>query len=348
MYSLLGISLFFAIFFVLNLLASATAATFWRVFSPSAEQWTAGRRVQVIFALRILPTIFAFIFVAAFLLPAYLLFEPHSSEEIVSFKLALFTLLSAVGVSIALYRVFGSWWVTRRLVANWLRLSDKISVENVSIPVYRVRHPFPIIAVIGTFRPKMFVARQIFDSLSAEEFRAAIAHEYGHLSTHDNFKRTVLRVCRDLLLISCGRNLDRAWAENSEAAADEFAAQTGNSTALSLASALVKVARIVPHGTNPAMPVGAFLLEVQTVDITWRVRRLLKLTDNREAFIKKNGLGFSFWLCLSGFLAVVLLLATNESFLQIIPRNKASAIIVFGVSSKTKAETYGSALGVAE
>ena len=319
MYSLLGISLFFAIFFVLNLLFSATAATLWRVFSPIAEPWTAGRRVQVIFALRILPTIFAFVFVTAFLLPAYLLFEPHSSEEIVSFKLALFTLLSAVGVSIALYRVFGSWWVTRRLVANWLRLSDKISVENVSIPVYCVRHPFPIIAVIGTFRPKMFVARQIFDSLSSEEFRAAIAHEYGHLSTYDNFKRTLLRICRDLLLVSCGQNLDRAWAENSEAAADEFAAQTGgNSTAICLASALVKVARIVPQGTSPAMPVGAFLLESQKVDITWRVRRLLKLTDNKEVFIKKAGLGLSFWLCLGIFLSIVLLLATNEGFLQII------------------------------
>ena len=317
MYSLLGISLFFAIFFVLNLLASAVAATVWRVFSPRANRWTAGRRVQVIFALRILPTIFAFVFVAAFLLPSYLLFEPHSSEEIVSFKIALFTLLSAVGVSIALYRVFGAWWVTRRLVVNWMRLSDKITVEDVAIPVYCVRHPFPIIAVIGTFHPKLFVARQIFDSLSEEEFRAAIAHEYGHLKTYDNFKRTVLRVCRDLLLVSCGGNLDRAWAENSEAAADEFAAHTGgNSTALCLASALVKVARIVPNGTNPAMPVGAFLIEAQTVDITWRVRRLLKLTDTKEAIAKQSGFGFSFWLCLSGFLAIVLLLATNQSFLQ--------------------------------
>lgn len=317
MYSLLGISLFFTFFFVLNFLASATAATIWRVFSPKANQWTASRRVQFIFALRILPTIFALVFVIAFFLPAYLLFEPHSSQETVSYKIALFTLLSAVGVSIALYRVFGAWWVTRRLVDNWIRLSDKITVEGVSIPVYRVRHPFPIIAVIGTIRPQMFVAQQIFDSLSEQEFRAAVAHEYGHLTTHDNFKRTLLRVCRDLLLVSCGQNLDKAWAENSEAAADEFAANTGgNTTALCLASALVKVAKIVPSGTNPAMPVGAFLMETETVDITWRVRRLLKLTDNKENIAKQNGLGISFWLCLNSFLVIVLLLATNQSFLQ--------------------------------
>lgn len=317
MYNLLGISLFFAFFFILNLLASAAAATAWRVFSSKINSRSAGRRVQIIFAFRILPTIFAFVFVAAFLIPSYLLFEPRSSEEIVSFKIALLTLLSAVGVGIALYRVVGAWWTTRRLIKNWLRLSEQIAVENVSIPVYRVRHPFPIVAVVGMFRPRMFVARQIFDSLSDEEFRAAIAHEYGHLTTHDNFKRALLRICRDLLLVSCGRNLDRDWAETSEAAADEYAANTGgNSTALCLASALVKIARIVPNGTNPAMPVGAFLVEAHTGDITWRVRRLLKLTDTKENFIKQSGFGFSFWLCLSGFLVAVLLLATNQSFLQ--------------------------------
>lgn len=319
MYNLLGISLFLAFFFVLNLAASTLAATAWRVFSPMSESWSAGRRVQVIFALRILPTVFAFVIVAAFLLPSYLLFEPHYSEETVSFKIALFTLLSAVGVGIAMYRVFGAWWVTRRLIADWIRLSDKIKVDNVSIPVYRVRHPFPIIAVIGTFRPQMFVAKQIFDSLSPDELKAAIAHEYGHLTTHDNLKRTLLRICRDLLLISNGSNLDRAWAENSEAAADEFAANTGgNSTALSLASALVKIARIVPQGTKPAMPVGAFLIEAHTVDITWRVHHLLKLIDTKKSLIRQSGFGYLFWLCLTGFLATTLFLATNQSFLQLV------------------------------
>lgn len=317
MYSLLGISLFFTFFFVLNFLASATAATAWRVLTPMANQWTASRRGQVIFALRILPTLFALVFVVAFLLPAYLLFEPHSPEETVSYKIALFTLLSAVGVGIALYRVLGSWLVTRRLVADWIRLSEKITIRDVSIPVYCVRHPFPVIAVIGTFRPQMFVARQIFDSLTEVEFRAAIAHEFGHLATHDNFKRTLLRVCRDLLLVTCGQNLDKAWSENSEAAADEFAANTGgNKAALGLASALVKVAKIVPNGTNPAMPVGAFLMEAQKVDITWRVRRLLKLTDNEEKITNQNGFGVLFWLCLISFLLIVLLLATNQNFLQ--------------------------------
>ena len=319
MYTLLGISLCFAVFFVLNLLASALTATAWRVLSPKSNQWSSVKCARISFALRISPTIFAFIFVSLFVLPAYLLFEPYSPKDGVTLKLALPALISAFGVCFAIFRVFGAWWITRQLVADWLKFSEQISVRNISIPVYCIQHSFPVIAVVGAFRPKMFVARQIFDSLSDEEFQAAIAHEYAHLVARDNFKRIMLRVCRDLLLVSCGSKLDHIWAEVSEAAADEHAAQTGgNETALSLASALVKVARIVPKGASPVMPVGAFLVETQTGDINFRVRRLLQFTSSENARAKQTwfGFGVSSWLLLGGFFVVTLMLATNYRFLQ--------------------------------
>ena len=115
----------------------------------------------------------------------------------------------------------------------------------------------------------MFIASQIFDSLNEQELQAAIAHEYGHLVARDNFKRTLMRVCRDLLVFPFGRSLDNAWAENVESAADEYAAQTGgNLTAINLASALVKIARIVPNNSKPAMPSGTFLLTEQNDFVT--------------------------------------------------------------------------------
>jgi len=80
-----------------------------------------------------------------------------------------------------------------------------------------------VIAVVGSIRPRLFVAGQVLDSLTDEEMLAAIAHECGHLAA-DNFKRVLLRACRDMLtIVPCGRSLDRAWAENAEAAADESA-----------------------------------------------------------------------------------------------------------------------------
>lgn len=319
MYFLLGTSLVLALLLALNIAASMFAGGVWRVVAKVARKKSAEQRAQIIFALRILPTIIAFVAVVAFLLPSYLLFEPHSSDEVVTFKLGLLALVSIAGIGAAFYRVFGTWWSTRRLLKNWFSNSEPIHLGDVPIPVYCIEHPFPVIAVVGTFRPRLFIARQIFASLSEEEINAAVRHEYGHLAARDNLKRTVLRVCRDLLVFPFSRRLDRAWAENAESAADEYAARTGgNLTAINLAAALVKIARIVPSGARPAMPSGTFLLGEQAADVTGRVRQLLQLADGKLSPVKQLwlGLGRSFWLPLCVVLSIVFLLAVNADFLQ--------------------------------
>ena len=165
----------------------------------------------------------------------------------------------------------------------------------------------------------MFVAEQVFDSLDEKEFGAAIAHECGHLTAKDNFKRTLLRICRDLLVFPLGKTLDNAWAENAESAADEYAAQTGgNKTALNLAAALVKIAKIVPRNSSPVMPLGAFLIEKQTTDVTWRVRRLIQIADNTKAPEPQSSTNSKIILqtCFALACAAIFLLATNYYFLS--------------------------------
>lgn len=323
MYFLLGISLMLALLLVLNLLVSAAANVLWRFIAPAANGWSARRRARIIFVLRIFPFAAALLFVVLFLLPAYLLFEPHFSEEIVSVKLALLAFVSIIGVGIAACRVFGTWWRTRRLVANWLAHAEAIRVAGVEIPVYQIRHPFPVMAVVGTFRPRMFIAKQIFASLDGEEFQAAIRHEFGHLAARDNFKRALMRVCRDLLVFPFGRRLDRDWSENVESAADEYAAETGGAAAaLNLASALLKIARIVPSGTRPAMPAGAFLIEAQTAAVAWRVRRLLRLSETKIIRAKSQSprLDYLLLFCFAAASGVALLFAANYNFLLQIHR----------------------------
>jgi Zn-dependent protease with chaperone function len=318
MYFFLGISLLFALLLALNFLVSAAATVLWRVIESPAQNWSAQMRAQVIFAFRIFPLLAAIILVFAFLLPSYILFEPHSSDEIVSAKLAILAAISLIGIAAAFYRIFGTWWRTRRLVKNWMQRSEPIFIENLRVPVYRITHPFPVIAVVGTFRPKMFVAEQIFDSLDEKEFGAAIAHECGHLAAKDNFKRTLLRICRDLLVFPLGKTLDNAWAENAESAADEYAAQTGDTTALNLAAALIKIAKIVPQNSSPVMPLGAFLIENQSADVTWRVRRLIQLADNSNLPEPQstNNLKIVFQTCFALVFAAIFLLATNYYFLS--------------------------------
>lgn len=314
MYYFLGISLLFAILLVLNILISLAASIIWRIFDKPTQELSAQKRTQFIFAIRIFPLFLTIIFIFAFLIPAYLLFEPDSQDETVTLKLAIPALLSIVGISVAFYRVFGTWWQTRRLIKNWLNCSEPISIENVKSPVYRLRHSFPVIAVVGVFRPKLFIAEQIFSALDDAELFAAIEHESGHLVTHDNFKRVLLRVCRDLLVFPMGKKLERAWAENSESAADEYAAQIHPETALNLASALVKIAKIVPPNTSPAMPSGSFLVESRDTDITWRVHRLLKIPESN---LKQSAFDFQIVYAAIFVLSILLIstLAANQDFL---------------------------------
>jgi Zn-dependent protease with chaperone function len=316
MYFLLGICLVFALLWTLNLFASVSASVLWRAIAKPAARLSSRKQEQIIFSLRAFPVGAAVVFVAAFLVPAYLLFEPHASGETVSLKLALISFASMLGICLASYRMFKSWRATRQLTTSWLRHSERIEVEGVNVPVFRIRHPFPVIAVVGMFRPRMFVASQIFDSLSADEFRAAIAHEYGHLNAHDNFKRTFLRVCRDMLILPLGRELDRAWTENTEAAADEYAASVGGDTmALDLASTLIKIARIAPENASPAMPLGSFLIEAHEGDLQHRVGKLIELSSTHSHTHTSRPRNF-LWLYAGLLLTAIALLASNETFLM--------------------------------
>lgn len=289
MYELLGISLALAGLIALNTVATFFTAMAWRAVGPRLHHWPADLRAQFLFWLRFFPGVIAMLTVAALIVPAYITLEPRHKAEAVSWKLGLLAALSAAGLLLALWRGIAAWVATRRLVGNWVRNAAPMPASdlahlNLSIPapVYRLHHSFPVIAVVGVFRPRIFIADHLLESLAAEELRAAIVHECGHLRARDNFKRAVLRGCRDVLtIVPCGRSLDRAWAEAAEQAADAHAASQGESMALDLAAALVKIARIAPVGAKPALPAGALLLGENATGIADRVHRLTGLASLR-------------------------------------------------------------------
>jgi Zn-dependent protease with chaperone function len=317
MYHLLGACLALAALLSLNALASLLAAALWRGLARPARRWSAATRARLIFALRAFPVVGAATCVAALLIPSYLAYEPRATAEAVSVKLAAFALLSVTGIALALWRGLCAWCATRRLVADWINHGEPVQLEAISIPAYRIRHPFPVIAVVGTLRPRLFIASQVFGSLNDEELSAALAHERAHLAVRDNLKRGLVRACRDVLtIVPCGRSLDRAWEEASEAAADEGAARTGSAVALNLASALVKIARLAPAGAKPATLAGAFLVG-ETGGVAWRVRRLTQLAGLERAHDGRGAalLNLSMWASLAAFLVVVTLAAADARVL---------------------------------
>ena len=288
MYELLGICLALATFFAVNALASLAASACWRLLEPRARGWLAHTRSEVLFALRIAAPVAALVFVGFLFVPAYVGYEPHATSEVVSKKLAALAIVSAIGLTLALWRRFRSWSATRALKRKWLNIANEIELPGINIPTFQIAHSFPIIAVLGTFRPRLFIADQVLQCLNEEELAAALAHECGHLAAGDNFKRALLRACRDALMIPCGRSLDRAWSESAEAAADEHAAQQSSEIALNLASALIRIARLVPSGARPEMPLAVFLVGEETRGVKARVRRLLEIASSDRISGRRN------------------------------------------------------------
>lgn len=321
MYEFLGITLVLALLLTINATATMFAAGVGRLCKPLLWKCSARTHAEILFVMRIGPPVIAIVSIAAFLIPSYLKHEPPNTNEFVSWKLAALASLSAIGVGLAAWRGFRSWLATRSLLRDWLAASERIELKGIHVPTFLLNHSFPIIAVVGAIRPRLFIATHVLESLSEQELAAAIAHEYGHLAAGDNFKRSVMRISRAaLLIIPCGRSLDRAWSEASESAADEHAAQESSFVALNLASALVRIARMIPKGQRQVMPaaVSAFLVGSENAPgVKVRVRRLVELSTIDPRLLASNAsiVRFLPWFVLT---FIVVMSVTIESRPQVL------------------------------
>lgn len=320
MYEFLGITLVLALLLTINATATLAAAGTARACKKILWQCSARTRAEILFVMRIGPPVIAIVAVAAFMIPSWLAYEPYATKETVSWKLGALAAVSAIGVALAISRGLRSWLATRSLLKQWLQASTPIHLESIKIRTFVLRHSFPIIAVVGAIRPRLFIAGHVLDSLSEEELAAAIAHEYGHLDAQDNFKRSVMRISRAaLLIIPCGRWLDRAWSEASESAADEHAAQRSSQVALDLASALVRIARMIPKGQRQTLPaaVSGFLVGQDAPGVKVRVSRLVELaaTDPRRLGSSAPLFRFIPWFVLT---VVVIVSVSIESRPQVL------------------------------
>lgn len=313
MFFVLGLSILLAALLVLNSAASLIASLLWKIFGDRITRWSGHRSAQTLFLLRTVPVALGIGGVLFLLAPAYLRHEPRVGHEDVSVKLAILASLSAICIAVAVGRGIATWRATTRLTAEWLRNAEPIQIPTVNVPTYQVEHTFPLIAVVGAFRPRLFIAKQVFQSLTPAELTAALEHETGHILAHDNLKRAVVRTCRDLVLIPGGHGLDRAWLEASEAAADEFAARRSRRIGLDLASALVKIARMIPPGARPAMTAGAFLAsEEGALGFRARVRHLVHLADNQQGQTTPAGLISQFPKLIPVALTLLLVALTSQ------------------------------------
>ena len=180
-------------------------------------------------------------------------------------------IVGAVLVIDALISAARVWRRTHGVVTTWRAAATPLSVPIWSRPAWRIHRRFPIVAVVGVIRPQLFIANRVEQSCTPRELAAIAAHEAAHVAARDNLLRCLFcltpgaRWCRAI-----AEPLEAQWNAAAEEAADVRARNA--TSAIDLASALTKVARLAADCAPDMLPVSTLIGGDQ---LHRRVRRLL-------------------------------------------------------------------------
>jgi hypothetical protein len=222
------------------------------------------------FLVRAFPGTVSLLFVVTLFLPVLCRHEPGSADEQLGLAMAVLASAAASIVVAAAIRGLRGIWATRRLSRSWESSARKLDIGEFPIPAFVIEASFPVVAIVGIRRQRLYVARQVLERCTAEEFAAIVAHEGAHLRHGDNFARLLLLGFPDLLMFtSTARRLERRWAQACEEAADDEVAKSG--AGLDLASALCKVARLA----RGSLPIPGIALH-NGGGVAHRINRLIR------------------------------------------------------------------------
>ena len=279
---------FFLLHLALGLLVSLTAP--WVI--RTAFRMEACLSARLLLALRLLPAGLAGLVVAGICTPSYLWLEPDASAEEVGWgcRAAALLGLAVLGVSVA--RGLGAYRRSNHFVRQCERRSRKTRMGGGALPVCVVTGEAPLVALTGIFRQRLMISQLVKRALSPQQLTAVLRHERAHGLSRDNLKRLLILLSPGLLPFFRGfAGLERAWAVAAEWAADDRATEGNRRRALSLASALVRVARLNAPQPSSQMaslmalqnaPLLATSLLADAAGLGARVDRLLRPTPQRQ------------------------------------------------------------------
>lgn len=249
-----------ACFFLVNLAASLAVAAVAPRAIGKARELRADAAAGFLLTLRLSPALAAMFAVVALCIPSYLWFEPAAAAEDFGVACAMAAALGMAVISRSVWRAVRAVVRSRRFV---LSAAQEISIVDA---------PGSFMATTGLLRPRILVSRAAADALSPGQFDAAVRHEHAHWTSRDNLKRLFQLAAPEPIPFWRGPAiLDRQWARYAEFAADDRAAAGDTERAVSLAEALVQLARA---GAPPELPLATSLI-ADSRDLEARVERLL-------------------------------------------------------------------------
>jgi Peptidase family M48 len=231
---------------------------------------------------RLFPSVAAVFVVAGICVPSYLWLEPEATVEQVGYGCLAAAILGMATWSISVGRGLRAIGLSARFGRYCRQLGREIQFGADNTRVSVVDEAAGLFALTGVLYPRLVISREVFQSLSAEELAAALRHERAHAASRDNLKRLLLLLAPDVfpsiprklgpIQLAGLESLERGWAKFTEWSADDSAVAGDPLRAVSLAGALVRVARM---GTNlEASPLMTSLV-ADGQDLEARVDRLL-------------------------------------------------------------------------
>jgi len=229
---------------------------------------------RLLFAMRIAPMAVTSFLVVGFCVPSYIWLEPDITGERVGWFCLLAAATGAVAWAISLLRGFISMVRTENYVRRCRRElgTEEQSPESADVVVLNGANA--VMAVAGVVHPRLVVSQRVLDALSDDQREAAFRHEAAHRASRDNLKRLLLMLSPDVMPLMGGLGrIEHAWATFTEWAADDEAVDGSQDRALSLASALVRVAKLGVYSA-PGYVLSSLLENDR--DLETRVDRLLR------------------------------------------------------------------------
>ncbi|MGA8493658.1 MAG: M56 family metallopeptidase [Terriglobales bacterium] len=266
----IGVSL--AVFVLLYVSLSLAVAWGWklarRVFRPRSARGSS----DLLFVLRILPFAVSSLITFAFTLPSFLLLEPRSTNEAIGAAPLALGFLCLILLVAGITRAAMTQLKASRALMKWLDgsmlMEPQILESGDPVPIFCTGNNAPSLTVAGVCAPKVLVSEAALAALNPSELRTALRHEFAHALRYDNLKKLVFRFSA----FPAMADLERAWSEQTEMAADD-AAVSSFRDALDLAAALIKVSRLGPTECSSELTMA--LLHSSTA-LSARVQRLVR------------------------------------------------------------------------
>lgn len=263
-----------ASFFVVNGVAGLTAGFASRVAVRMAEKMRPRLAARFLFCVRLLPFLLGIGAVLALCIPSYLWLEPNGTFERVGLACLTLALLAAASWLLSIVRSARAIAASLRCNQTWQQESRETLLKEELAPALVVEKEAPLLALAGVLRPQLIISESVLRSLSGDQLEVALQHESAHRVSRDNLKRLVFLLAPDPLPFFGGFSfLEQAWAKFTEWAADDDATRGDSLRAISLAGALVRVARM---GAGPRLSLLHTSLLGSDHDLSARIERLLQ------------------------------------------------------------------------